>query len=168
MILVTVGTHSAPFDRLIRRMDRIAELTDEEVLMQVGTARFRPSHAPYFRFLSEEDYERAFRKSRVVVSHAGVGTILRCTLSEKPLVCSPRLRRYAEHWDNHQLDLCRALSQAGRLQYFSNPDGLNLKALDEAVPPRPPQSGSRLAEEVLSFLNLGNRLTPGNSQGKVH
>ncbi len=163
MILVTVGTHSAPFDRLIRRMDRIAELTDEEVLMQVGTAGFRPSNAAYFRFLSEEDYEKAFRRSRVVVSHAGVGTILRCALSEKPLVCSPRLRRYAEHWDDHQLDLCRALSQGGRLEYFSNPDGLNLEALDEAVPPRPPQTGSRLAEEILSFLDLSNPVTSGIS-----
>ena len=36
MIFVTVGMHTAGFERLVKKMDEIAGKIDEEVIMQIG------------------------------------------------------------------------------------------------------------------------------------
>ena len=43
MILVTVGTHPQGFDRLVRPMDELAALLEEEVIIQFGSSSYEPS-----------------------------------------------------------------------------------------------------------------------------
>ncbi len=153
MIFTTVGTHIAPFDRLVSRMDEIAGLTTEPVFIQIGTATVTPLKAKHSRFFPERDYQDLLSECRVVVSHAGVGTILRASLLMKPIVCVPRLRRYREHWDNHQLEICRQLSRNGELCFLEDTQKLDLQTLESATPPVLSETGQRLADRILSFLN---------------
>ena len=47
----------------------------------------------------------------VVITHAGVGSILLCLRNgRKPLVV-PRMHRFGEHVDDHQVELTRALGE---------------------------------------------------------
>lgn len=152
LIFVTVGTHTAPFRRLVRRMDEIAKVAREPVIIQTGATDTIPSNARYQRFFSDEDFEDLFSRSRVVVSHAGVGTILKAIQSKKPIICVPRLRRYQEHWDDHQLEICEELSRRGRLNYIANIQELSLRTLELATSPAFPDTESQLGNRVLSFL----------------
>lgn len=152
LIFTTVGTHGAPFDRLVRRMDTLAGKTDEPVWMQVGHATVTPSRAAYQRFYSTSEYRRLFSESRTVVSHAGVGTLLEAARAGKPLVCVPRQRQFGEHWDDHQLEICTELAREGTLHYVEDPQDLDLATLAVAQPPSFPGSATRLAERILGFL----------------
>jgi beta-1,4-N-acetylglucosaminyltransferase len=51
MILVTVGNHVKPFDRLIKGMDELAGQIDEEVIMQTGHAPMNPNMPGIFGLL---------------------------------------------------------------------------------------------------------------------
>ena len=51
MIFVTTGTHSQGFDRLIQKMDEIAGKINEEVIMQIGSAKYKPKNAKFFNFI---------------------------------------------------------------------------------------------------------------------
>ena len=74
-----------------------------------------PSAAPceYFRFMSGKDIERCYSDARVVVCHAGTGSILKTLEHKKPLVLVPRLRKYNEVFDDHQLEVARQMEAQG-------------------------------------------------------
>lgn len=115
MILVTVGTHTDGFCRVVEAMDRIAVQIDEEVVMQIGTTPYRPHTARWFTFTTQKEMEALCEQARVIVSHAGAGSILTALRHKKPLIVIPRLQKYGEHIDDHQLELAEALSQANML-----------------------------------------------------
>ena len=116
MIFVTVGMHQEGFDRLIKKMDEIAGNIDEEVIMQIGSTEYQPRNAKYFEFT--EDFQRVQelnRKARVVVCHGGAGTIITALEQGTPVIAVPRLKRYGEHINDHQLELVDALVEEGKV-----------------------------------------------------
>jgi beta-1,4-N-acetylglucosaminyltransferase len=115
LIFVTVGMHPGGFQRLVKQMDEVAGRIDEEVIMQIGGTKYTPRNAKYFGFATEQEMKELFRKARVVVGHGGVGTILDVLQEGKPLVVVPRLKKYGEHIDDHQLLLLQELERDGRV-----------------------------------------------------
>ncbi|HEY7453593.1 MAG TPA: glycosyltransferase [Thermoleophilaceae bacterium] len=111
MILFTVGTNEQPFDRLVRAA---AELeTDEPLFVQHGASLVEHGSGEWVDFLSYEDLTARAHEARVVICHAGVGSIMmarRC--GHTPLVV-PRRHHLGEAVDDHQLVLARRLDAAG-------------------------------------------------------
>lgn len=115
MIFVTVGTHTQPFTRLIKKMDELAKEINELVIMQIGHSSYIPKNATYFRFTDEQTYEGLLKDARLVVGHAGLGTILRVLELRKPIIVIPRLRKFGEHMDDHQVEIATILADRGYL-----------------------------------------------------
>lgn len=114
LILVTVGLMYG-FERLVKAMDGIAGRMDEVVIMQIGGTTYKPKNARYFRFTSNEEIDRLYEDARVVVCHAGVGSILTAIEHGKPVIAVPRRKKYGEHIDDHQLEITRELEKEGRI-----------------------------------------------------
>jgi beta-1,4-N-acetylglucosaminyltransferase len=114
MILVTVGLHDRPFDRLVRAADGMASLTQEPAIIQRGCTRYQPAHAAWFDAVSASQMEALVAQARVVVSHAGAGSVLAAQRVRVPLVLVPRLRRWGESIDDHQQQLAAALAAQGQ------------------------------------------------------
>jgi beta-1,4-N-acetylglucosaminyltransferase len=89
LILVTVGTHTDGFDRLVKEMDRLAFQMEEEVVIQTGATKYAPRSARWFDYAPQSEMERLTREARVVVSHAGSGSILTALAYRKPLIVMP-------------------------------------------------------------------------------
>jgi len=116
MIFVTVGMHYQGFERLIKKMDEIAGKIDEEVVMQTGYTKYKPKNAKYFNFVKEDKkIMEYFKQARVIISHAGAGTLLNALSLGKPIIVVPRLKRYNEHIDDQQIELAEALSKEGKV-----------------------------------------------------
>lgn len=101
MIFVTVGTQ-LPFDRLIRILDRIAPDLDEEICVQALHSEYKPMHIHVIDFLAPDEFEDFFSRARLVIAHAGMGTILSAMRSAKPLIVFPRDAALGEHRNDHQ------------------------------------------------------------------
>lgn len=112
MIFVTIGTMYG-YPRLINEMDNIARDIDEEVIMQIGETTYEPNNAKYFRFCSREEMSDIIEKSRIVVCHAGVGSIMSAIEHAKPVIVIPRRKEYNEVIDDHQLEIARELEKDG-------------------------------------------------------
>ncbi|MDD3052439.1 MAG: glycosyltransferase [Candidatus Cloacimonetes bacterium] len=109
---MTVGSHYQGFDRLVKKMDEIAEKIDEKVIMQIGNTKYKPVNAEYFSFVeSFEEILRLNREARVVVSHAGAGSIVTALKEKTPVIVVPRLKKYNEHMNDHQLEIAKAMSE---------------------------------------------------------
>ncbi len=114
MIFVTVGMHPKGFERLVKEMDRIAGRIDEKVIMQIGGTKYEPRNASYFAFAPEQEIKELYRSARIVVGHAGVGTILDVLQEGRPMIVVPRLKKYGEHIDDHQSLLLQELAREGK------------------------------------------------------
>ncbi len=114
MIFVPIGMHTKGFDRLVKKMDEIAGNIDEEVIIQTGGTSFKPQNAKWFDFTTEEEIKGFCRKASVVVTHAAM-SILDAWEQGKPVVVVPRLKKYGEVIDDHQLDFAKELEKEGRV-----------------------------------------------------
>jgi UDP-N-acetylglucosamine transferase subunit ALG13 len=110
MIFVTTGTNGAPFDRLLQEVERIG---DESVVVQHGPSALRLAHATCFDYVPFPDLVALVRDARVVVTHGGVGSILISLTNGKHPLVVPRLARFGEAVDDHQLELAQRLDTAG-------------------------------------------------------
>lgn len=124
MIFVTTGTQ-APFNRLVKAMDDIAaDLDGEEVIVQAFGVDFPTHHVKVVGFLEPMEYSRIFENSRLIVSHAGIGSILSALTKGKPIIVMPRKADLNEHRDNHQYDTTRNMETLGYVPVAHNENEL--------------------------------------------
>ncbi len=114
MIFVTTGTQ-LPFDRLMAMVDEIAPLLGgEEVVVQAAPGNYTPVNFTPQRFISPEKFEELMDSARVVVAHAGIGSIISAMKRRKPFVVVARMASLGEHRNDHQMATARSLaSRAG-------------------------------------------------------
>ena len=111
MILVTVGTHETPFDRLLSAVPPLRQLG--ELVVQHGSSSVRPEGATCVDFCSFPELTALVERARVVVTHAGAGSVLLALAAGKRPVVVPRLARLGEAVDDHQLVFARHLAGTG-------------------------------------------------------
>jgi UDP-N-acetylglucosamine transferase subunit ALG13 len=121
VIFVTIGT-SEPFDRLLRALDALPGT--EEVIVQRGASGIDLTAARSFDFLAYDEFVAHIRAARVVVAHAGAGSVMTCLACGKRPVVVPRLRRFGETSDDHQLAFGRRLAEAGLATLVEDPERL--------------------------------------------
>ena len=109
MILVLVGTNFFSFDRLVEEVDlKIAET--HEVVMQIGVTKYIPVNAKSFKFKRKDFILEQIKKSDLVITHGGYGSMMDSILLGKRVIAVPRKLEYKECLDN-QMEL---------VQYFES------------------------------------------------
>jgi beta-1,4-N-acetylglucosaminyltransferase len=122
MIFVSVGTNETHFDRLLQAIDTLD--VSDELVVQHGPSPVRPRGATCVDYLSFEEMTDHIRRSRVLIMHAGVGSVLAALGNGvRPLVV-PRLKRFGEAVDDHQLGFGRRLHAEGLVELVEDPEGL--------------------------------------------
>jgi len=103
MIFITVGTQLA-FDRLTGIMDNWAKENPGEVLFaQTGPSSFPVRYMKHEKFVTPDVAEDLFRQADLIVSHAGMGSILTALKYRKPIIVMPRKADLGEHRNDHQI-----------------------------------------------------------------
>ena len=110
MILVTLGTQKFPMNRLVEAADKMAEQIDEEVFVQIGNSTYIPKNCKYSQFVDSTSFKEMIGECSVLVTHAGVGSIMTGINANKPVVVVPRLKEFNEHVDEHQLEIAQAFA----------------------------------------------------------
>jgi UDP-N-acetylglucosamine transferase subunit ALG13 len=113
VIYVTVGTLFLDFPRLVGKVDEIAKETGARVLVQTGLGTTMPSHCEHFDFKPRDEVLDLQREARVVVCHAGIGSILDALEVRRPLIVVLRLKQLREHLTDHQLEVAEAVEKRG-------------------------------------------------------
>jgi UDP-N-acetylglucosamine transferase subunit ALG13 len=151
VIFVTVGTNEAPFDRLVSGVSGLAGR--EEVVVQHGASAVRPEGATCIGFLPFDELVELVRRARVVVTHAGVGSIMVALSQGKRPIVVPRLGRFGEAVDDHQVPFARRLSERGLVTVVDDPSLLPA-AIDDAHAPVELESTGRLglAQDLATYL----------------
>lgn len=140
MIFVVLGTHHQPFVRLT---DAIEGLEREDVVVQHGHSPAPRGVREARQFLTIPDFEEHMRFAEVVVTHAGVGSILLARrLGHTPVVV-PRRQVHGEHVDDHQVELTVKLAETRKVVPLWDVDNLvaTVAAAPRPGPSRQPAEG---------------------------
>lgn len=151
MIFVTVGSSSIPFDRLLRAFDGVH--VDERLVVQHGASTIRPRHAECVAFLSYKEFVELMENARVVVTHAGVGSIMTALAARKRPMVVPRLGSLDEAVDDHQVPFARRACELGLVTLVENVD-LLASAIADYEPRRqmPPSGRSPIEVALRSYV----------------
>jgi UDP-N-acetylglucosamine transferase subunit ALG13 len=151
MIFVTVGTSSGDFSRLVKKMDEIAGEINEEVIIQYGYTKYIPRNARHFAFASRDEILKFIQESSVVVTH-GASTIIDILKFGRIAIAVPRLRKYDEDINDHQLELCKALERQGKIKVVYNVDNLGDMLFNRDTQQLVVKSDHRLAEALRKYI----------------
>lgn len=116
MIVVSVGASEYPFDRLIKIIDELCEegiINGIEVIAQIGKANYEPKNYKSFSLIEREEFQKYVDKADIIITHAGTGCVIPPLKQGKKVIIFPRLKKYQEHLDDHQLELCDMFVNAG-------------------------------------------------------
>ena len=157
-IFVTVGT-DLPFDRLVRAIDEWAPQNPEyQIFAQIGETNWTPRNIPYCKFIEPPEFKRRFQAADLIVSHAGMGTILSSLNYQKPLLVMPRIAAKGEHRNEHQLATAKHLSELNKVnvaqdeaQLISMLENLNTLPVKDQIGP---YASSGLLAAIRDFIGV--------------
>ncbi len=156
MIFATVGTQ-LPFDRLLLGLESWAERNPGvPVLAQTGATSRRFRHIETVPQLGQSEFRACFDAARLVVAHAGMGTILSAAEVGKPLILMPRRARFDEHRNDHQQDTACEMARLSNVTVVEDGEALH-SALDLAAArgfETPHQAGMRGSSSLEPLLDV--------------
>ena len=103
MIFITLGSQKFQFNRLLKAVDDLK--LNEEIFAQIGYSDYQPIHYAYKKFLDRNEFAEIMDNADIIITHGGTGTIIRAVKMGKKVIAVPRLAKYGEHVDDHQLQL---------------------------------------------------------------
>ena len=120
MVFVTVGTQKQDFSRIFKLVENSKELQNEEINAQVGYSEFKSEKINVFNFIDPVIYNEMVENADIVICHGGVGSIFDALLKKKKVIAVPRLKKYGEHVNDHQEEICEALEKEKNILWYKD------------------------------------------------
>lgn len=107
MIFLTLGSQKFQFNRLLKEIDRIIGTGQlkEEVFAQIGYSDYNPKNFKWKQFLDRNTFQEYIEKCDLVITHGGTGAIVGSIKKGKKVIAVPRLSKFGEHVDDHQIQI---------------------------------------------------------------
>jgi len=138
MILITLGTQDKPFTRLLAKIEEQIEKGNikQEVVVQAGVTKFDSKYMKIFDLVDREKFQDLITKCDLLITHGGVGSILTGLKNNKKVIACPRLAKYKEHMNDHQIQIVEKFSASGYIISYNEEDNLGevLKKIEHFTP----------------------------------
>lgn len=152
MILVLLGTQNNSFHRLLEEIQKNIDNGNikEEVVVQKGYTKFKSTTMTLYDQLPMDEINQLIKKADLVITHGGVGSIINSIEEKKKVIAVPRLKKYNEHVNDHQLDIIKSFDQKG---YIIGLNGVEeLKNALEKVRNFEPKAYIRNTGKIISIV----------------
>ncbi len=117
MIFLTVGNWHKGYDRLVKAIDEFvgSGVITDQVTAQMGYSSYKASHLTTVDFCSPDEFRNLISEAWLVISHAGMGTMMETVKQHKPIIVVPRRSELGEVSNDHQLATARHLESEGKV-----------------------------------------------------
>lgn len=127
-IFVPLGTQKFPFKRLIAALNTLIKegfYKPEDIVMQSTMYDIEPMFN-HVELIPVDEFNRYMQDADLVITHAGVNSIITCMQMEKALLVVPRLQKYGEHVDNHQIEIAHLMEEKYNVLVVHDMDNLKM------------------------------------------
>ncbi len=115
MILVLLGTQNNSFHRLLEEIEKnidAGNITDK-VVVQAGFTKYNSDKMEIFDMIPQEEMDSLIKEADLIITHGGVGSIMSAVKAGKNVIAVPRLKKYGEHVNDHQLEIINTFKKQG-------------------------------------------------------
>lgn len=159
MIFVTVGTQFH-FDRLIRILDEWAGARKRsDIFAQIGPSSHQVRHIGTERFIDPTRFRNCVEAARLVIAHAGMGSIITALELGKRIIVMPHRAILGEHRNDHQVATAKQFAAQGRIEVAPDErelldklDQLDVRAQGECLGA---EASSQLILTIRNFIESG-------------
>ena len=131
MTLVILGTQDKTFERLVKMVEKEVKNNNlDNVIVQAGQTKITSKYMEIFDFIPMNKFNKLLSDADLVITHGGVGTIINALKQNKKVIAVPRLSKYGEHENDHQLQIVKEFTKLGYILSANNSKELN-NALNE-------------------------------------
>lgn len=110
MIYATVGSQKFQFDRLLKELDNINS-NGEEIFAQTGYSNYSPKNYKFEKFLTFDEHIKKINQCNLLICHGGTSSIIEGLKYKKKVIVIPRLTKFNEHVDDHQLEISNVFKE---------------------------------------------------------
>ncbi|MBD3627948.1 PssE/Cps14G family polysaccharide biosynthesis glycosyltransferase [Cyclobacterium sp.] len=153
MILVLLGTFPTQFERPLVAIDSLCRegIIREKVIVQNGFTEFPSQYLSYKPFLPVEELDQLYKEARIIISHAGSGSLLKGLKMGKKIIAIPRMPKYGEVVDEHQMEILSEFEKENYLLGWRESD--DLKELLLRINKFEPQPFVSKKQNIIDFLD---------------
>ncbi len=164
MVFVTLGTQDKTFERLIEAVENQVKKQNikEEVIVQAGSTKYVSDFVKIIPYMNENEFHDYMKKADIIITHGGVGTIIEGLELKKKMIVVPRLAKYGEHVNDHQVQIVENFEKSGYILAVYDLEKLDLvlAKLKEFIPKEYKKNNdkfvNKLEEEIQNLLVLKN------------
>lgn len=115
MILITLGTQDKSFKRLLDAVQKQIDNGNikDKIVVQAGHTKYISQDMEIFDLIPYEKFDEFIKKCDILITHGGVGSIIAGLKNQKKVIAAPRLSKYKEHTNDHQLQIIANFTKAG-------------------------------------------------------
>lgn len=156
MILVSLGTQDKQFYRLLKIVENAIKkgIIKDNVVVQSGATEFSSELMDIRSFISLDELDKLIKKADLVVCHGGVGIITNSLRQNKKVFAMPRLEKYNEHRNDHQVQIVDKFKQLGYIKRIDDYDDFvrEYKSLNSFKPKKVKFDNSKILEIISDFI----------------
>ena len=157
MILLIVGTQKFQFNRLLMTIDKLIDekKITERVVAQVGHSDYKPVNYEFQDFFDSNKFDLLMDESTLIITHGGVGSIVSALKKNKKVIVVPRLKKYNEHIDDHQLEIVEEFKKRKHILLNTNLNDLysDLCNIEYFKPNLYKKDSNRMLYEIDKFIS---------------
>ena len=125
-----------------------------DVFIQTGYSTYEPKHCEWAKSIDFLEFQQRLDEADIVIAHGGAGCIADALERNKPIVVVPRLAKYDEHNNDHQLELSGVLEESGRiLVAYEIEDLLPLLEKAKQFTPAQPTGSNQIANLIRDHIS---------------
>ena len=132
MILVLLGTQNNSFNRLLEEIEKNIKVGNikDKVVVQAGFTKYQSDNMEIFDLIPQEELDKLLNDADLVITHGGVGSIMSALRLGKKVIAVPRLKKYGEHVNDHQLEIIDTFKKQGLILGINNVEELSQALID--------------------------------------
>ena len=127
MILVTLGTQDKKFYRLLDAIEEEINKGNikDKVIVQAGySSDYKTKNMEIFDLIPLKKFDKLVKECDILITHGGVGSIITGLKYNKKVIAMPRLKKYKEHTNDHQVQIVNIFSNNGYILSISEEENL--------------------------------------------
>ena len=128
MIFVSLGTNDKSFKRLLDKIEKEISLGNikDNVVVQSGYTKYESKNMDIIDLMPMDVFNKNISDCDILITHGGVGTILDGLKLGKKIIAFPRLSKYQEHVNDHQVEIINEFYDCGYILTGEMDDLVNL------------------------------------------
>jgi len=157
MILVTLGTQDKSFKRLLDAIQKQIDKGNikDKVVVQAGCTIYQSKDMEIFDLIDRDKFTELMKECDLLITHGGVGSIITGLKNNKKVIAAPRLEKYQEHTNDHQLQIIEKFDNAGLILPLYDFDKLDyvLKNVKNFKPKKYKSNTNNMIKLIEDFID---------------